>query len=516
MEALDAAQVPTQPSPQDFQRALDDGCTLLPLWAEVRLDMASPLALLMGLGKPGRSFLLESSEVDLASGRYSLVGLDAERCLAHFDGATHWHRAGQGFQGPGAEPLGEQPLQALDGLLRAAPQPDWPFPGGRSPLGLYGYLGYDMVRYMEPCLQGQAPPDVLRVPEMALVEPTELLLFDHHQGRIFAFVQVDAGQGQDYAQGQGRLRDLVARVQAAPDAPPLIPPEEPAADEAFQSVFGKEAYLAAARQVKDRIRDGEAFQVVLAQQMTAPFTGEPLDLYRAIRAVSPSPYMYYFDFGGLQLAGASPETLCRLRGSKARLRPIAGTRRRGRDVREDLALAEELRSDPKERAEHVMLIDLARNDLGRVAKVGTVRLTEEMQVQRLRQVMHLTSTVEAELREGVGAMDLIAASFPAGTLSGAPKVRAMQIIDQLEPVKRGVFGGGVGYLGYDGSMDLAICIRTAVLKDSTAYVAAGGGIVMDAVPELEWKETINKARTVFRAVRRVQGAAQNLGGGGGS
>ena len=475
---------------------------MLPVWAEVETHLVSPLSIYHALARPGRSFLLESSEMDSASGRFSVIGLDADALFAHMDG--DWQQDVPNGQSP-------NPLVRIEEHVAARRVPaDWPVPPCGARLGLYGYLGYDSVRWMEPCLAGQAPPDRRRVPDIALMDVRELVIIDHKYGRVYCMVRAEPEEGEDWDHCQKRLAEMREKLAQAGVPQGLIPPADPLQEDAFQSEYGREAYEHDIESIKSSIRAGDVYQVVLAQHLSAPFSEEPLQLYRAVRAVNPSPYMYFLDFGDYQLAGASPETLCKVNGRLAEVRPIAATRRRGRTPDEDLALEQDMRSDAKEVAEHVMLVDLGRNDLGRVATIGSVQVLEYLQVHRYRQVMHMVSTVQGRLRDDVGAMDLVRATFPAGTLSGAPKIAAMQMIDALEPCKRGPYGGGVGYFGYDGNMDLAICIRTALIKQGVLHVAAGGGIVVDSVPALEWKETLNKARAIFRATRRVQGTTGNL------
>ena len=366
--------------------------------------------------------------------------------------------------------------------------------------GLVGYFGYDTVRWIEPRLAGGwLKADPLGCPDMLLLLSEELAVVDNLTGRLFLVVFADPAKPGAYRDATQRLRQLTGALrlplELAPErrATPGTTSDEPVLN------FGEIPFKAAVERAKRYIEAGDAMQIVLSQRMSQPFAGSPISLYRALRSVNPSPYMFYFDFDGFHVVGSSPEILVRLEDGTVTVRPIAGTRRRGKTRDEDLALERELLADPKETAEHVMLVDLGRNDAGRVAKTGTVRLTEYRAIERYSHVMHIVSNVEGTLREGLDAVEVLRASFPAGTVSGAPKVRAMEIIDELEPERRGIYAGAVGYLGFDGNMDLAIAIRTAVIKDGLLHVQAGAGIVADSQPDAEWQETRNKARAVLRA-----------------
>jgi anthranilate synthase component 1 len=361
--------------------------------------------------------------------------------------------------------------------------------------GLVGYFGYDTVRYIEKRLKGVSKPDPVGAPDILLLLSEELVVVDNLLGKLYLVVYADPTVAGSHGEAAARLDSLEAALRA-----PLVPP--PAgrfSPQTAVSEFGEDAFKEAVERAKRYIYDGDIMQVVLSQRMTQAFPAPPLSLYRALRSLNPSPYMFHCDFGDVHVVGASPEILVRLEGDIVTVRPIAGTRPRGRTREEDEALARELLADPKERAEHLMLMDLGRNDVGRVAEIGSVRVTENMVIERYSHVMHIVSNVEGRLKAGLGAMDVLAATFPAGTVSGAPKVRAMEIIDELEPSKRGIYAGAVGYLGFNGDMDLAIAIRTAVIKNGVLHVQAGAGIVADSVPDSEWQETRNKARAVLRA-----------------
>jgi anthranilate synthase component 1 len=356
------------------------------------------------------------------------------------------------------------------------------------------------VRYIEGRLAHAIKPDSLHTPDILLLLSEELAVVDNLSGKLYLIVYADPFEQDAYAKAHARLHELTQQLRkpvAAPLHAPLAPAEA-------ASEFGEAAFKQAVEAAKRYIVDGDIMQVVLSQRMSRPFSASPLSLYRALRTLNPSPYMFYFDMGGFHVVGASPEILVRREGDTVTVRPIAGTRPRGITREDDEALARDLLADPKELAEHLMLMDLGRNDIGRVAEVGTVKVTESMNIENYSHVMHIVSNVEAKLKPGLSSMDVLRATFPAGTVSGAPKVRAMEIIDELEPSKRGVYAGAVGYMGFNGDMDLAIAIRTALIKEDTLYVQAGAGIVADSVPQSEWTETQNKARAVLRAAEMAQ------------
>jgi len=366
--------------------------------------------------------------------------------------------------------------------------------------GLVGYFAYDTVRLIETKLATIAKPDVLDTPDILLLLSEQLAVVDNLSGKLFLVVYVDPRESGAYSRGRRRLSELLQALRR----PVTIPGQVNGRPAQVRAEFSEDAFMRAVERAKRYIYDGDIMQVVLSQRMSHPFHASPLSLYRALRALNPSPYMFYFDLGEFHIVGASPEILVRLEQDTVTLRPIAGTRPRGKSCAEDEKLAQELLADPKERAEHVMLMDLGRNDVGRVAQTGTVRVTENMTIENYSHVMHIVSNVEGTLKPGLNVMDVLKATFPAGTVSGAPKVRAMEIIDELEPTKRGIYAGAVGYLGFNGDMDLAIAIRTAVIKNQTLYVQAGAGIVADSVPASEWQETCNKAKAVLRAAEMAQ------------
>jgi anthranilate synthase component 1 len=369
--------------------------------------------------------------------------------------------------------------------------------------GLVGYFGYDTVRYMEPRLGDCPNPDQLHTPDILLMVSEEVVVFDNLSGKLFVVVHVDPADSDAFTRGQARLDQLVAKLDDP--APRHAHTDVKAVEETdFVSGFTQQGYEDAVRKAKEYIVEGDIMQVVLSQRLSIPFKARPLDLYRALRVLNPSPYMYYLDLEDFYVVGSSPEILVRLEDGMVTVRPIAGTRPRGKTEAEDIALEKDLLADPKELAEHLMLIDLGRNDTGRVAQTGSVQLTDKMIIERYSHVMHIVSNVTGKLKPGLSAMDVLRATFPAGTVSGAPKIRAMEIIDELEPIKRGVYSGAVGYLAWAGNMDTAIAIRTAVIKDEQLHIQAGAGIVYDSVPEKEWEETMNKGRAIFRAVAMAE------------
>ena len=475
---------------QEFIDFARQGYNRIPVYRQLPADLDTPLSIYLKLANQPYTYLLESVVGGERFGRYSFIGLPAQTVLrvhGHFVSVeTNGLPVEQSDQ---ADPLAF--IEAYMGRYKAAPLAGLP----RFPGGLCGYFGYDTVRYIERRLASTVKPDVLATPDILLMLTDELAVVDNLSGHLTLIVYADPMQPDAYAKAQLRLADL-SRQLGKPVTPPRAEVGEVAEAE---SEFGEAAFKAAVERAKRYITEGDVMQVVLSQRMSRPFNAHPLSLYRALRGLNPSPYMFYYDMGGFHVVGSSPEILVRQEGDTVTVRPIAGTRPRGASREEDLRLEAELLADPKERAEHVQLMDLGRNDVGRVAEVGSVKVTENMIVERYSHVMHIVSNVEGTLRAGLSAMDVLRATFPAGTVSGAPKVRAMEIIDELEPTKRGVYAGAVGYLGFNGDMDVAIAIRTAVVKDNTLYVQAGAGIVADSVPDNEWTETRNKARAVVRA-----------------
>jgi anthranilate synthase component 1 len=475
----------------DFKRLAAQGFNRVPLVLETFADLDTPLSIYLKLANRPYSYLLESVQGGERFGRYSFIGLPAQTRLVvrgHQVLVLHGETVTEDVECP--DPLAF--IGEYVNRFKAAPLAGLPRFAG----GLVGYFGYDTVRYVEPKLARRPEkPDPIGTPDVVLLQSEEIAIVDNLAGRLYLVVYADPRNPLAYAHGKQRLRELLEALRRPVD----IPAHGPTVAHQPQSGFGEATFLQAVAKAKRYIYDGDIMQVQVGQRLSRRYAGEPLALYRALRTLNPSPYMFYFDFRDFNVVGASPEILVRLEGDKVTLRPIAGTRRRGANADEDRALAEELLADPKERAEHVMLIDLGRNDVGRIAEIGSVRVTENMVIERYSHVMHIVSNVEGRLKPGLDALAVLRATFPAGTVTGTPKVRAMEIIDELEPVKRGIYAGAVGYIGYHGDMDLAIATRTGVVKDELLHVQAAAGIVADSVPESEWNETNIKARALLRA-----------------
>jgi len=485
----------------EFKALAAQGYNRIPLIAESFADLETPLSLYLKLANEANTFLLESVVGGERFGRYSFIGLAARRALRSFirdDGnVTELLEDGKV-----TETIKGDPLAAIGRYFdqfKAALRPGLPRFAG----GLAGYFGYDTVRVIEKKL-ARTKPDELGVPDILLLLAEEVAVIDNLAGRIYLIVYADPRQPEAYARARQRLRELKTRL-----ARPIEPPHARASvrREEYRE-FAKTDYLAAVARTKDYIAAGDVMQVQIGQRIRKPYADSPLSLYRALRTLNPSPYMYFYNFGDFHVVGASPEILVRSEEREGNrmvaIRPIAGTRPRGNTPEHDAILAAELAADPKERAEHLMLIDLARNDIGRIAETGSVKVTEQYVIEKYSHVQHLVSHVEGVLKPGMTNLDVLRATFPAGTLSGAPKVRAMEIIDELEPVKRGIYGGAVGYLSFAGDMDLAITIRTGIIKGNVLYAQAAAGIVADSVPESEWNETEVKARAVLRAAEQVE------------
>ncbi len=475
---------------------------LIPLVREALSDYETPLTTFRKLANRRNSFLLESVQGGERWGRYSIIGLAAREQISVTSGVLEHRRDGELLcRCEPADPL--QWIADYAAEVEAPDLPDLPRLNG----GLVGYFGSETIRMIEPRLAGVRHPDAVGTPDIFLLRADELVVFDNLRGRLHVVILSPADAVEQAGQ---RIEELLAQLaQALPEERPWHLDEVPPLP--FKSGFGQAGFEAGVERIREYILAGDAMQVVLSQQLAAPFSGRPLDLYRALRSLNPSPYMYYLDFGDFQVVGSSPEILVRLEDGQVTLRPIAGTRPRGASEIEDQAHERDLLADPKELAEHLMLIDLGRNDVGRIAEPGSVRLTEKMVVERYSHVMHIVSNVTGQLRAGAHAMDVLRASFPAGTLSGAPKIRALEIIDELEPGKRGIYSGAVGYMAWNGSMDTAIAIRTAVVKNGQVYVQAGAGIVADSVPRKEWEETMSKAGAVLRAAALAQARSASHG-----
>ncbi len=485
-------------SQDEFAALAAQGYNRIPVVREVFSDLDTPLSVYLKLADGPYTYLLESVEGGENWGRYSIIGLPCQRVYK-----LHGQRLSIEDHGVLVEqrdlndPLAEiERIRAIYKVPQLSQLPE--FSGG-----LVGYFGFESIGYIEPKLSHWDRPDQLGIPDVLLMLGEEVAVFDNLKGRLYLIVHADPSQPQAYARAHRRLDELAFRLRrSGPSYPEVLDPK--ALEEAdFMSSFTREQYHGIVEKAKEYIRAGDIFQVVPSQRLSVPFRARPVDVYRALRALNPSPYMYFLDLGGTQIVGSSPEILVRLKKGKVVLRPIAGTRPRGKTREEDLALEAELLADPKERAEHLMLIDLGRNDVGRVSKTGSVQLTESFVIERYSHVMHIVSQVEGDLRDGLSYMDVLKATFPAGTVSGAPKIRALEIIQELEPHKRNIYAGAIGYIGWWGDADTAIAIRTAVIQDGHLHVQAGGGIVYDSDPATEWEETMNKGRALFRAVAQA-------------
>ena len=488
---------------ETFQACIAQGYQRVPLVREVLADLDTPLSTYLKLANGPYSYLFESVQGGEKWGRYSIIGLPCRETIHIRENTVEiriYDEVTESFQV-------DDPLAWIEEKQTACKIPDVPelprFTGG-----LVGYFGYETIGYIEPKLAELKNADPIDTPDILLMVSNEVVVFDNLSGKLYLIVHADA---DSYDTAQQRLQELHQQLRE-----PFTYPVDRALtnqnimESDFVSEFTEEAFKNAVSEAREYICSGDIMQVVLSQRLSIPFKARALDLYRTLRSLNPSPYMYYLQLNSFQIVGSSPEILVRLEDDEVTVRPIAGTRRRGVDEAQDLKLEEELLADPKELAEHLMLIDLGRNDAGRVSEIGTVQLTEKMCVERYSHVMHIVSNVTGELKKGMSAMDVLRATFPAGTVSGAPKIRAMEIIAELEPTKRGVYSGAVGYLSWNGNMDTAIAIRTAVIKDETLYIQAGAGIVYDSVPQSEWDETMNKARAIFTAVSEVSNGLDNI------
>jgi len=478
------------------------GFNRVPLVREILADLDTPLSTYLKLANAPYSYLFESVQGGEKWGRYSIIGLPCKKIIKVSGHEISVYEDENLLD----RQTVEDPLQWIDDfqsqfqVYEDASDDSW-LP--RFTGGLVGYFGYETITYIEKRLAKNSKPDPLQTPDILLMVSEEVVVFDNLSGKLFIIVHIDPEKNNALLQGEARLQQIAESLQKS--LPKKISHDRQQISEGdFVSGFTEEGYKDAVRKAKQYIVDGDIMQVVLSQRLTIPFNAQPLDLYRALRSLNPSPYMYYLDLGDHHIVGSSPEILVRLEDNQITVRPIAGTRPRGKDEATDLALEKELLADPKELAEHLMLIDLGRNDAGRVSRTSTVKLTDKMVVERYSHVMHIVSNVTGELKPGLTAMDVLRATFPAGTVSGAPKIRAMEIINEFEPVKRGIYSGAVGYLSWNGNMDTAIAIRTAVIKDKHLSIQAGAGIVYDSVPENEWAETMNKARAIFRAVSMAE------------
>ncbi len=485
-------------TPEQFAAFAAEGYNRIPVVREVLSDLDTPLSVYLKLADGPNTYLFESVEGGETWGRYSIIGLPAKRSF-HFRGNAFEER--ELDVTVAAETLAD-PLARVDALrarYRVPKLADLPDFSG----GLVGYFGFETIAWIEPKLKDAGKPDVLEVPDALLLLSEEVAVFDNLKGRLYLIVHADPAEPQAYARAQRRLDELVYRLRhSGRSYPDVLHPS--LLDEAdFVSGFSEPEFTAAVRKAQEYIKAGDAFQVVLSQRMSVPFKARPVDVYRALRALNPSPYMYFLDFGGTQVVGSSPEILVRAKQGRVTVRPIAGTRPRGADAALDAALETELLGDAKECAEHLMLIDLGRNDVGRVAEPNSVTVPQRFVIERYSHVMHIVSEVQGRLKDGLGFADIFRAVFPAGTVSGAPKIRALEIIQELEPHKRHIYSGAVGYINWWGDTDTAIAIRTAVIENGRLHVQAGAGIVYDSQPAMEWQETLNKGRALLRAVQQA-------------
>ena len=483
----------------EFDQLAEQGYNRIPIAREVLADLDTPLSTYLKLADAPYSYLLESVHGGEKWGRYSIIGLPCEtvvRITGHDIEVKHQDKIIE-------QTTSDDPLSWIEDFKQQYKVPDLDdlprFNGG-----LVGYFGYDTVRYVEPRLGACPNPDPLGCPDILLMVSNDLIVFDNLSGRLFLIVHADPNEDNAYQNAEKSLDLLIQQLRVATPKYSSSTSHKAVNETDFLSGFTHDGFVNAVAKARQYIIDGDIMQVVLSQRLSIPFSAQPMDLYRALRTLNPSPYMYYLNLEDFHIVGSSPEILVRMEDDEVTVRPIAGTRPRGKTPEEDLALEQDLLSDPKELAEHLMLIDLGRNDAGRVSQIGTVKLTTKMIVERYSHVMHIVSNVTGKVVPDMTCIDALRATFPAGTVSGAAKVRAMEIIDELEPVKRGVYAGAVGYLSWSGNMDTAIAIRTAVIKDNTLHIQAGAGIVYDSVPEMEWQETMNKARAVFRAVAMAE------------
>ncbi|NOT83276.1 MAG: anthranilate synthase component I [Methylococcaceae bacterium] len=486
-------------TPEQFKQHAQQGYNRIPIRREILADLDTPLSAYLKLADGAYSYLFESVQGGEQWGRYSIIGLPCKTVVKITGNEIVLEHEGvvqETFTHD--NPLVwiesfKQRYKVLD--IEGMPR----FNGG-----LVGYFGYETIHYIEPRLKNSDKPDPLGCPDILLMVSEEMLVFDNLSGKLLLMTHANPEQPDAYNLAHERLNQLAINLRELQAKPAKHPHPKQVKEADFISGFTEQGFKDAVIKAKEYITDGDIMQVVLSQRMTIPFTAAPINLYRALRCLNPSPYMFYLNLRDFHIVGSSPEILVRLEDDMVTVRPIAGTRKRGATPEQDLALEQELLADPKELAEHLMLIDLGRNDAGRVSEIGTVQLTDKMIVERYSHVMHIVSNVTGQLQAGKDAFDVLAATFPAGTVSGAPKIRAMEIINELEPVKRGIYAGAVGYIAWSGNLDTAIAIRTAVIKNQQLTIQAGAGIVYDSVPQSEWDETINKARAIFRAVSMVE------------
>ena len=482
-------------SKNHFNKLAKKGYNRIPIMCEVLADLDTPLSTYTKICNFPYSYLFESVEGGEKWGRYSIIGLPAKKIISVTGEKIKITENSKLIDEYNtSDPLKE--IEKIQQSYKVAQIESMPRFSG----GLVGYFGYETIRYIEPKLNKNNKEDPIGSPDILLMVSDEVVVFDNLSGKLFIIVHADPKKNDAYSNALQRLDDISGMLRDNQNNKSQSDNSRDVDENDFVSGFTQKNYEKAVDTIKNYIVNGDAMQVVLSQRLSIPFQSKPINLYRALRSLNPSPYMYFLDLEDFQIVGSSPEILVRLEDNIVTVRPIAGTRPRGETKSEDLALEKDLLEDPKELAEHLMLIDLGRNDLGRVANMGSVNLTDKMIIERYSHVMHIVSNVTGELKKGMNAMDVLRATFPAGTVSGAPKIRAMEIIDELEPVKRGVYSGAVGYISWNGNMDTAIAIRTAVIKDKTLHIQVGAGIVADSIPKNEWDETMNKGRAIFQAV----------------
>ena len=491
---------------EQFIQLAEQGYERIPVVYEILADLDTPLSAYLKLAEGPYSYLLESVHGGEKWGRYSIIGLPCETIIKVRDEQIEISHQGKLIeQFSHADPLAwiEEYQQQYNSPEFLSEQSNLP----RFTGGLVGYFGYETIGYIEPRLKNTHKDDPLGTPDILLMVSEELLVFDNLSGKLYLIVHAHLDESDVHSAWDKATQRLEALIKRLRQSDTAYKPNEQITrikESDFVSGFTQDGFESAVKRIKDYIVEGDAMQVVISQRLSIPFKAPPLDLYRALRSLNPSPYMYFLDLDEFHIVGSSPEILTRVEDGKVTVRPIAGTRPRGKTAEEDKRLEQDLLSDPKELAEHLMLIDLGRNDAGRVSEIGTVKLTDKMIIERYSHVMHIVSNVEGELNKEMSTMDALKATFPAGTVSGAPKIRAMEIINELEPVKRGIYSGAIGYISWSGNMDTAIAIRTAVIKDKQLHIQAGAGIVADSIPRNEWDETMNKGRGVFRAVAMAE------------
>lgn len=486
-------------TPAQFNQYAQQGFNRIPISQEVLADLDTPLSAYLKLADGAYSYLFESVHGGEQWGRYSIIGLPCKTLVKIRGQKITLQKSGAVLESISCK----QPLAWIEEFRQRYKVPD--IEGlPRFNGGLVGYFGYETIAYIEQRLQSTAKEDPIGNPDILLMVSEEMLVFDNLSAKVLLLTHADPADDNAYTKANNRLTELATTLKELKAKPANHSTPRHVSEADFISGFTRSGFEAAVLKAKEYIVAGDVMQVVLSQRMSIPYSASPLNLYRALRCLNPSPYMYYLNLDDFHIVGSSPEILARLENNEITVRPIAGTRPRGATPKQDQALEQELLADTKELAEHLMLIDLGRNDAGRVSKTGTVKLTDKMIIERYSHVMHIVSNVTGELQDGKGAFDVLAATFPAGTVSGAPKIRAMEIINELEPVKRGVYSGAVGYISWSGNLDMAIAIRTAVIKDQTLHIQAGAGIVYDSIASNEWDETMNKGRAIFRAVAMAE------------